>query len=998
MANDINKEDPHYKGEFGSIYEVNKKFPTGGVAGDFVVIEGWVHYWNADRGSWCVNAERDSYWDELITNIIEKFKLVRGATYMGVASLGTVPEKIIGAKQYYFATEAGTYKNFGDLVVPQGINVLYSENGSSWVNTTLLEVAQELGVSTQKVVSQKVLNDAFLKKFDKENIVQKSGDSEDKVMSQKVVSDKLSDLGLPVRSMSVLGDGTNYKIDNFKYPFEVGKRYYLHAVKSALFGGEVYLQTDGSASSSARVQTIKLPVALDGWVSFVVEKTCSYLSIVSIVPNGVTMEVSLHINGTAYEAYKANSDLSSYKDEVAEYKNTNCHSENLALPIVSQKPGYGNSVDILFQNNAEIIFYVDKKGIEHRIKHLESNKVNGGYKYTLQQFEALFLDLQNNTLLISSDTKNLNKEQYVTYAYSAYGVISEGEILKALATEGLLSTRNNLYVFDNLMNSAGYTIEKGTSNSIKLTLKNTKDGYIFVNLNQAGYGKEYRAAIDSGQFYVNGNFEVTLANKEYLVMDLRAGTIYKESIYKNIYSNGDFSDKIILIYNYYGILLGSYADFLHRQISEYKQINVIKKLDTIESEEDGFDDKRKEIYNSLLKSSPSSDSFVFYTDTHIPANKKGSLKIIKNILKETGVNKVVYGGDSEAYYGDTSSLLSSAMYQYGKCYNELKPYAQVLNVRGNHDFFTTNQDNTYNVYNQEQTFNIICKPMIGTCHFNENDKNSCYYYYDDTKSKIRYIICDGTDITNSDGPAYLLGPQYSFGTKQSQWIVEEAILKIPTEYNFIICIHEGVDGALNPDSASVYSELLKIVKYCKSKPSQASVAGANYNFSSLNADLLCVISGHIHRDTQTYCEGIPLIATACDAAYGDNKQNLLGFPSLPRTGVNEQCVDTFIIDKDKNKIDVIRIGVGYNRHFNLEQKNVSKGSSINLITSLQGTITWVSYNASGITFSDSTGWTKPNDIVSVSNGSIQGLKEGEAVVVAYNENYESEFWSISVVE
>lgn len=210
MANDINKEDPHYKGEYGSIYEVNRKFPTGGVAGDFVVIDGWAHYWNADRGTWCVNAERDSYWDELITNIIEKFKLVRGATYMGVANLDSVPAKAIGAKMYYFATVAGKYKNFGDLVVPQGINVLYSENGSSWVNTTLLEVAQELGVSTNKVVSQKTLNDALnlkadqssvnealakkadnkrvddelAKKFDKASVVQEFGDSEDKVVSQ----------------------------------------------------------------------------------------------------------------------------------------------------------------------------------------------------------------------------------------------------------------------------------------------------------------------------------------------------------------------------------------------------------------------------------------------------------------------------------------------------------------------------------------------------------------------------------------------------------------------------------------------------------------------------------------------------------------------------------------------------------------------------------------------------------------------------------------------
>lgn len=203
MANDINKEDPHYKGEYGSIYEVNRKFPTGGVAGDFVVIDGWAHYWNADRGTWCVNAERDSYWDELITNIIERFKLVRGATYMGVASLDTVPEKVIGAKIYYFATVAGTYKNFDKLVVPQGINVLYSKNGSSWVNITLLEVAQELGVSTNKVVSQKALNDVLLKKFDKESVAQESGDSEVLVMSQKAVSDKLSYLSIQSKTAAL---------------------------------------------------------------------------------------------------------------------------------------------------------------------------------------------------------------------------------------------------------------------------------------------------------------------------------------------------------------------------------------------------------------------------------------------------------------------------------------------------------------------------------------------------------------------------------------------------------------------------------------------------------------------------------------------------------------------------------------------------------------------------------------------------------------------------
>lgn len=251
MANDINKEDPHYKGEYGCIYEVNRKFPTGGVAGDFVVIDGWAHYWNAVRGTWCVNAERDSYWDELITNIIEKFKLVRGATFMGVASLETVPTKVIGAKMYYFATAAGTYKNFDNLVVPQGINVLYSENGSSWVNTTLLEVAQELGVSTNKVMSQKAVSDELSD-------------------LSKYFNDKLSNLfsKTPYVSQSTLG-GVYSVMINVK---SGDKYHYQGSVDNGKWGITMYSDAALSVVSKTLVEgkgSVKLDVEgifeQDGW-------------------------------------------------------------------------------------------------------------------------------------------------------------------------------------------------------------------------------------------------------------------------------------------------------------------------------------------------------------------------------------------------------------------------------------------------------------------------------------------------------------------------------------------------------------------------------------------------------------------------------------------------------------------------------------------------------------------------------------------------------------
>ena len=184
MANDIDKTSPHYKGEFGSIYEVNQKFPNGGVNGDYVEIDGWAHYWNADRGTWCVNAQRDSYWDELITNLTASLKLMRGASYMGMATPSTQPDDSL-VKRFYFAKEAGSYSHFGNLSVPQGISILYSSNGKQWILQNLLEISQGLGDSTTKVVNQKTVKDELGKKADASELAKKANvDSVNEIVRQ----------------------------------------------------------------------------------------------------------------------------------------------------------------------------------------------------------------------------------------------------------------------------------------------------------------------------------------------------------------------------------------------------------------------------------------------------------------------------------------------------------------------------------------------------------------------------------------------------------------------------------------------------------------------------------------------------------------------------------------------------------------------------------------------------------------------------------------------
>ena len=145
MANsDIDLNSPHYKGEFGSIYEVNRKFPTGGVAGDFVVIEGWAHYWNADRSTWCVNAERDSYWDELMTNINDNQKEIK-AELDKKADSATVDAELVKVR----ASISAEIQDRKDAIAAEA-------------QARKESIVQELGEAENKVISQKVVTENFV--------------------------------------------------------------------------------------------------------------------------------------------------------------------------------------------------------------------------------------------------------------------------------------------------------------------------------------------------------------------------------------------------------------------------------------------------------------------------------------------------------------------------------------------------------------------------------------------------------------------------------------------------------------------------------------------------------------------------------------------------------------------------------------------------------------------------------------------------------------------
>lgn len=77
------------------------------------------------------------------------------ATLVGEATPTTNPCAPDG-NVFYFATQAGTYTNFGSVLLNEGLNILLW-NGTSWAVTNVMNIVQELGTSENAVMSQKAV-------------------------------------------------------------------------------------------------------------------------------------------------------------------------------------------------------------------------------------------------------------------------------------------------------------------------------------------------------------------------------------------------------------------------------------------------------------------------------------------------------------------------------------------------------------------------------------------------------------------------------------------------------------------------------------------------------------------------------------------------------------------------------------------------------------------------------------------------------------------------
>ena len=129
--------DPHNLGEFNNVYDAMRRYPNGGVDGDYIYILGVQHFWNVNRQSWGILKDKEDNLVQMVEDFIGLFER-RGYVFAGYALPDTTP--VSGLDNiFYIAAKNGLYTHFGsDLELLNEVAILRKPRRSSvWIKDSM---------------------------------------------------------------------------------------------------------------------------------------------------------------------------------------------------------------------------------------------------------------------------------------------------------------------------------------------------------------------------------------------------------------------------------------------------------------------------------------------------------------------------------------------------------------------------------------------------------------------------------------------------------------------------------------------------------------------------------------------------------------------------------------------------------------------------------------------------------------------------------------------
>lgn len=366
------------------------------------------------------------------------------------------------------------------------------------------------------------------------------------------------------------------------------------------------------------------------------------------------------------------------------------------------------------------------------------------------------------------------------------------------------------------------------------------------------------------------------------------------------------------------------------------------------SEEDAFFKKVKLLSNKNML------QFFAHSDSHYSESKSYILDnaiVYAKICESMGFAFQVHLGDvfDNTKNRDFDLLRLSKMCSLWQ--NSNTPF---MYVQGNHETF-------YGDLTKDEIFGAasVFNKYIEIHRKTDDETSSLYFYFDNDNAKIRCFCLDSCIPSNG------------YSDKEVEWI-KESIESLPSGYGVVMFCHiPFIREALWKNHANVPNDSV-ILEYLKGKVD----AGLN---------LIAVIHGHMHWDNVVYSNDLkcPFISVASDKFDGLNKDEVPegSIPYVPNRSANtfeQYLADSFNIDKDSDKVIVIRFGAGKDRY--IHRGTLQLSDSISLPTTSIVPTKW---------------YAKDEGLITIDNGKITKITTGNTILYAEND-MEIEFWNIVI--
>ena len=271
---------------------------------------------------------------------------------------------------------------------------------------------------------------------------------------------------------------------------------------------------------------------------------------------------------------------------------------------------------------------------------------------------------------------------------------------------------------------------------------------------------------------------------------------------------------------------------------------------------------------------------------------------------------------------------------------------------------------------------------------NREDPSGCYYYFDDPRSRLRFIVADSCDSEESGDVGW--GVRYGMHEKQLKWLEAQAFGTIPDGWSAVVMHHIPVTGVVGwDDDAKTFAAFRAVLdKY--------------------HDRVILDLTGHHHAERQTFQNGILHVTEPCDAAYADyiaGSSPWCGdLPPKQAGTIFEQTFDAVQIDRERGCVYFTRVGGGQDRVIHLTARKVKVGETVRFRSGhLSGDVKFGCYDG------DSVG-RKPNpsncwnslivykrDFAEISDGGLHtARKPGPVMVLAMDKARNKEIFPVEV--